>query len=384
MTRDRLAQVSAWCIAMFAVDTLRIVVEIFGLPLPSSIASMSLSVVFIVTALCILIPLSKFQRIYVFGSAEIALVWLLVFWLGIDFIDTYDRFDPDFKITLWLMPLMLTFMASRLHLNLFGNGSILVTATVLSATLLLLMHTVLLLFVLIGIQPRLTVIGEVMGRNNLASIGAVCLWILVWFPQERWARLGCRYNLLVILVLTNMLISSARMALIELIWCILVGAILYRPRLRKLLHSFLIPACILLILAVCFSYPFVQVINVTGIFGGGDDAASVLSRSYTNYLLLEKFMQNPLLGVGWNEVISTKAFGYTGHTGYLYILVAYGVIGVMPLILILGTLSIKISSRELVAHLLFLLIMITSFTNELPAYLGVIIGLIAGIEKKKT
>jgi hypothetical protein len=386
LTRDRLARISAWCIALYAVDVLRPIVEIFGLPLPSSVASISLSVVFIIGALGILISLAKLQRIYVFGCAEIALIWIVVFWSGLAIIDASGRIDSDFNIILGLMPLLLTLMASRLHLKLFCNTTILVGATVLSAILLVLAHTIFLLILSTGIRPQYFVIGEVMGRNGIASLGPVCLWILAWYPLRTWTPFGHRYNLLLLLALTNVLLNSARMALFELIWCVIVGAILCSPRIRRLLRAFLIPACFVLILMVTFSFTIVGLTIETGLWGVGDDATSVLSRSYTNYLLLDKFMQNPLLGIGWGDVVATKALGYMGHTGYVNILTAYGVIGALPLILILvfGLLMVQGINREVAIHLLFLVVLFTSFNSGLPGYLGVMVSLVVTAKNAKT
>ena len=378
MTRDRLARISAWCIALYAFDVLKPVVEIFGLPLPSSVASVPLSVVFIVGALGILVPLAKLQRISIFGSAEVALIWIMVFWSGLEIIETSGTLNSDFNMILGLMPLLLTLMASRLHLQLFGDGSILVAATVLSAMLLVLAHTVLLLIVSTGIQPKFIVTGELMGRNGLASLGPVCLWILAWFPLKNWTPFGHRYNLLVLLAVTNVLLSAARMALAELIWCVLMGAILYRPRIRRLLRAFLIPACFVLILAVSFSFPIVRAFNEAGVWGVGNDTVSVFSRSHTNYLLLDKFMQNPLLGIGWKEVVATKVYGYMGHSLYVNVIAAYGAVAALAVICALsfGLLRAKGVNREAAVHLLFFAILTFGFVNAVFAYFGVMVALI--------
>jgi len=276
------------------------------------------------------------------------------------------------------LPLLLILMASRLHLKLFCDASILVAAMISLASLLVLAHTILLLIVSIGIQPATINSGEVMGRNGIAVLVPMCLWLLAWFPLKYWPAFGHRYNLLILLALTNALLSSARMALLFLTWCVLVGAILHWPLIRRPLRAFLIPASLALIVIVSFSFPIVQVLNEQGVWGHGDNATSVLSRSYSNALLLDKLAQDPLLGIGWAEVAATKAFGYIGHSLYVNAIAAYGVIGALAAICVLafGLLRSQGANREAAAHLLFLVILISSFFNDVFGFFGVMVALI--------
>ncbi|NJM31814.1 MAG: hypothetical protein HC848_01650 [Limnobacter sp.] len=56
-------QLCAWLIALYAVEVLVPIIDIFGLPLPRHIASMSFSTAFMVAALGMLIPLARLQRV---------------------------------------------------------------------------------------------------------------------------------------------------------------------------------------------------------------------------------------------------------------------------------------------------------------------------------
>jgi hypothetical protein len=349
-------------------------------------ASVSFSVVFIIGALGVMITLAKKQRIYVFGNAEIVIIWLFFFWSGLEIIETSGRIDSDFSMILEIIPLLLALMASRLHLKLFGDASNLLEAFIHLSVLIVLVHTILLLMIVAEIQQQVTVISEVKGRNGLAFLGPVSLWMLACFPLKNWTPFGHRYNLLLLLSLSNVLLNSSRMGFIILIWSVLVGTIWCSSRIYRLLQMFLIPACFVLIVLVSFSFPIVQAINETGVWGVGDDAKSVFSRSYTNFMLLDKLAQNPLLGIGWVGVIETKAFGYMGHSLYVNVLTAYGSAGALAAICAVsfGLLSAQGVNREAAVHLLFFAILISSFVNEVFAYFGVMVALIQASKVQDT
>jgi hypothetical protein len=349
-------------------------------------ASVSFSVVFIIGALGVMITLAKMQRIYVFGNAEIVIIWLIFFWSGLEIIDTSGRINYDFSIILEVIPLLLALMASRLHLKLFGDASNLLEALIHLSVLLVLSHTILLIMIVAEIPQQFTVISEVKGRNGLAILGPLSLWMLACFPLKNWTPFGHRYNLILLLFLTNVLLNSSRMGFIILIWSVFVGAIWRSPRIYRLLQMFLIPACFVLIVLVIFSFPIVQAINETGVWGVGDDAKSVFSRSYTNFMLLDKLVQNPLLGIGWVGVIETKAFGYMGHSLYVNVLTAYGSAGALAAICAVsfGLLSAQGVNREAAVHLLFFAILISSFVNEVFAYFGVMVALIQASKVQDT
>ena len=386
MTRESVARFSAWCIALYAFDVLTPVVDILRLPLLRSVGPMTLSTPLIIASLCILIHLAQRKNKPILGVGEILLSGVLFFWAGLEIIGASGRGVTNFDQILEFIPFLLALMASRLHVKLFGDASILVSAMVFVGSLMVLVQTVLLLSLSIGIQSSIIDTGEVSGRNGMAMLLPVCIWLLAWIPLNRWPVFHLRYNLLVLLALANALLSSGRMALLVLMCCVLVGAILHWPLIRRILRAILIPASIVLMVVVGYSFPIVQALNEQGVWGSGDDVLSVFSRAYSNFLLLGMLEQDPLLGIGWAKVAATKAFGYMGHSLYVNLLSAYGLIGALAAVCALsfGLLKAHGENREAATHLLFLAILITSFVNNVHAYFGVVIALIGTLKVTNT
>lgn len=182
-------QLCAWLIALYAVEVLVPIIDIFGLPLPRHIASMSFSTAFMVAALGMLIPLARLQRVALPGPAGLAVFGMLAFWCGLEAIGTAGRSSIRFNLILEWLPLLLVTIAARLHLKAFNQPQLLVRALVLTATGLVALHTLLLLAVLLDIPLPLVRTGELTGRNAMTLLLPVCLWLLAFFR----ARVGTHF-----------------------------------------------------------------------------------------------------------------------------------------------------------------------------------------------
>ncbi len=376
----RWAYVTVFLISCYALDVFVPIIDIFNLPLPRYVASISLSAGFILAAFAILIPLAKMHRVPVFGNSGIALASLIAFWAGLEVIGTYGLSDARFDLILEFVPLLLVLVASRLHLLLFDDPRVLQTGFVLAASLFVFAHALLLLAISLDMPMQFVNIGELRGRNGMALILPICLWLLAFFPLKAWPVFGRRYNLLLLLALVSILLNSARTAFLILIWCVLTGAVLRLPELRRRMEGSLLFGGLIVVVAVMYSFPMLMALNEQGLFlgGEGDNALSVWSRSQTNSLLLEKLSTDPLLGIGWSEVAATKIFGYMGHTLYVNVLAAYGLIGALAAtaVIALGVLRTQGSEREATIHLLFLAILVASFSNNVFGYFGLMIALV--------
>ena len=381
MTQEQAAQVSAWLIALYAVDVLVPIIDILGLPLPRYVASISFSVGFILAALTMLIPMARQRQIPLLGNAGLALIGILVFWSGLEVIGMIsERGHMRFGLILDCIPLLLVIVATRLHLRLFGKPQLQVSTLILTASFLVLVHTVLLLAVAFGMMVPFINVQELVGRNGMTLLLPVCLWLLAFFPLKDWPVLGYRYNLLLLLALTNTLLSDARAGLLILTWCVATGIFLRLIILRRWLRVSIIPLGLLLVIMSVFVDPILHALGEQAILlmGHGDDAISILSRAKTNFVLLQKLTQNPILGLGWEEVAATKVFGYMGHTLFVNALAAYGILGALPVVwlLTMGVLGAREAGKEVIGHFLFLAIVIASVTNNVFAYFGVVIALI--------
>lgn len=381
MNHGRLSQIIAWLISLYAVEVLVPVIDIFELPLPRYVASMSFSVGFILAAFMMLIPMARKRQIPLLGNVSIALIGILVFWSGLEVIGMMaERGHMRFVLILDWIPLLMVILATRLHLRLFGEPQLLVSTLILTASLLVLVHTVLLLAVSVGMMVPLVNVDELVGRNGMTLLLPVGLWLLAFFPLKDWPVFGYRYNLLLVLALTNTILSEARAGLLILTWCVVVGIILRIIILRRWLRVSIIPLGLLIVIMSVFAYPILHAVGDQAILlmGQGDDAISIWSRAETNLVLIQKLAQNPILGLGGKEVAATKVFGYMGHTLFVNALAAYGILGALPVVwlLIMGVLGAREADREIIVHFLFLAIVIASVTNNVFAYFGVVIALI--------
>lgn len=378
----RLAHATAYLISLYALDILVQIIDIFGLPLPRYVASMSFSSGFIVAALGMLIYMARMQQIPVLGGAGLALVGVLAFWAGLEAIGSiYSEDGARLDLILAFVPLLLVLVASRIHLSLFGDFRFLVSALVLTASSMLLLHTMILLVLLLDISIPFVNFSELQGRNAMALFLPVCLWLLAFFPLKGWPVLGYRYNLLLVLALTNILLSQSRASLLILPWCVAVGITRRSFVLRRWLLASLIPIGLIVVAGAALSYPILVALgeSVHLFIGQGDDAVSVWSRSLSSFLLLQKLVHDPLLGIGWEGVANTKAFGYMGHMLYIIVLAAYGAIGAVPVagLIFIGLSYTSKGAREAAGHLLFLAVLVASVTNDIFAYFGVVMALLA-------
>jgi hypothetical protein len=223
-------------------------------------------------------------------------------------------------------------------------------------------------------------VDEVLGRNGLAISLPICLWILAFFPHKAFPIFGIWYVILFFIGFSEIILSSARMGFLILVWCVFAGAVHRFPMLKRSTECGLLLGCFIVPLIVAFSYPILLNLNEYGLFwgGSGDNAVSVWSRAQSNYLLLENFWGDPFLGVGWAEVSETKAFGYMSHTFYIIFLAAYGLVGFVAAagLIALALHTTHGEKREIAIHLLFLAILVCSFFNNFFSYFGLILALI--------
>ena len=168
---------------------------------------MSFSLGFMLASLGILIPMARMCRIPLLGRAFLALAGMLTFWAGLEVIGMAGRGYPRFDLIFEFGPLLLVLVAVRLHLRLFVSSRILVNVLVLTMSGLVLIHTMLLLIASLDIPMSFVNLSELRGRNSMALLVPVSLWLLAFFPLEDWPVFGFRYNLLLLLALANTLLA---------------------------------------------------------------------------------------------------------------------------------------------------------------------------------
>jgi hypothetical protein len=380
VTDSGVDRLSAWLISLSAVDVLIPVIDILSLPLPRYVMSLPLSTVFILVALGLLLSLARPPGVQLVGNSAFAMLGLMALWTGLELVGFEVRKTARYDLTLECVPLLLIMIATRLHLHLFGDPRSLVSRFILLAGCLVLAHTALLLIEKADV-PILFVNGaELHGRNSLAFLVPVCLWLLIFFPLKDYPLFSFRYNSLLALALANIMLSSARAAAIVLVWSVLVGLASQMPAARKWLRLSLLPLGIGVMVTVSLSAALLGALGESSnfIIGQGDDALSAASRSQSNAALLNKFKDEPLLGLGWEDVSGTKAYGYMGHTLYVNVVSGYGLIGALALVLLLVMMLplIGYGRREYAEHFVFLAILIASFSNNVFVYFGLMIAFV--------
>ncbi|HYD75006.1 hypothetical protein [Ramlibacter sp.] len=381
MTGVSLSRLTAWLIAAYALDVLVPIIDIFGLPVPRYVASMSLSSGFILLALAALVPLARRQRVPLLGRIELALAGVIAFWAGLENLAaTRMAGSADYSQVLDFVPPLLVIAATRLHHRLFGERDTLVEAFVALSAAMVAAHTALLVAMTLNLPLPMVRFGELRGRNAMAQLMPLCLWLLAFFPLRDWPVLGRRYGMLVVLGLLNLWLTSTRSAVLVMAWCVLVGVIQWFPAWRQLLYAALLPAGLLLVALAALAYPIAMGLGdeVQQFVGHGDNALSFWSRARTNFMLLEKLAEDPILGLGWREVAATRIYGYMGHTLYVNVLAAYGWIGALPVLLLAGAWlsGLRPRGREAAAHFIVLALMIESVFNNVFAFFGVPLALL--------
>jgi hypothetical protein len=371
-------------LALYCIDILLPLIDIGGLPLPRHVLSFTWSTIFGLVALMILLPPALARRSSIIGPTAHSLIALILFWAGLELADVAGSGEANLMFVMECLQVVPPLILARLYMQVFDDKEKLISSFVWAAVALVGTHTALLMAAVTEIPLIGVGMAELTGRNNLALLLPVCIWMLALFPVKDWPVFGARYNCVAALALANILLSSARTALLIFVWCVMTGVIMRYGLLRKWFRRTLLPTAALVALVVTHSDGIVSFLNSEGyaFWGAGDDATSVLSRSQINAVLMAKLAAQPLLGLGWMDVATTKAYGYMGHTLYVNALAAYGAVGILAA---LGLLVIAIAKtcntrREASIHFLFLWVLISSFSNNLFIYFGLVIALIETAE----
>lgn len=218
-----------------------------------------------------------------------------------------------------------------------------------------------------------------------ASYRAVLCIALVLFSTDIKRLLSARLAFCGIAVLINALLILAnfnRGALLSA--TVLVILWIYKT---KGLISILILAAAVVVIEIVSSVFFSSLGSNSFLFfeellsfGRGFDLSekSIEVRFQSSVLVIEEFLKNPLLGIGYAGLDEIRYEGYITHNHYLHTLVSYGVIGTIPFIMVLAIVlfrSTPIFSIEKLAYV-FLFFMVLSVETYFRWWFGVIVFLI--------
>lgn len=365
--------VTACSLVLFAINIMVTLIDILSIPFPRYIAGVSLSFVFAFAALAFLVPMALHRRLLLISLNEFAICGVLLFWGGIEGLIALTGGVGRGDLILSFLPILLTAILARLHLELFGAIALLLKAFILISAFLVATHTVLLILLCLDVVVPIVNMNEIHQKNGLALLLPVGLWLLTIIPSAPWPVFGRVYNGLLVLSSLHIWLNHSRGVFLITAWVVSIGWVSRIPNLNRRFLVGLLPLGVAVIVVALFAYPLLTYFDwLMPLIGeGDDDATSVLARILSNFLLVQKLAINPLLGLGWAEVAATRAYGYMSHTLYLIVASAYGLAGFLPVFIWTGfwMLQQKLVRKELIAHFFLLLILISSLFNDpFPLY----------------
>lgn len=377
MTSRDLSILSAFLISLFAADTLTFFTDVFSLPLPRFFWGFSASVFFGVADVFLLWPVASRMKVPMASRFDLIGFGILGVWIAIECLLGLMGHTVGLEFAISFVPLL--FMASlvRLHGALFSGFSVLTKAFTFVVVSLVVVHSALLGLAALDINLSFINFRELYDRNGLTTFLVIALWLCVVVGKRPAKILNPTYVFLALLSAIYAAFNHARTTdLLLLMTMLLACSRQYDPKYQDR-WKWLLGLSALVVLLVSFSYQVVQFLDSFSLLGKGDALISSRSRSLTNLMLLTKFADSPLFGVGSAEVFKTKALGYMSHTLYLIVLSAYGLAGLFFLpFLSFAARSWDRARKWRVSAMLLLLSLTASFFNDpFPLY-GLIIVLV--------
>lgn len=322
---------TACLIALSATALPSDVIDVFGLPLPRLVLGMSWFTSLAVAAIVILLPMQHDPMRRVLGAWDAAYVGTLLIWA----LFAAGRGEPLrggalAGILAWFPP-WLTSVAVRLHVRQFGHAD-LVAAFVNIVAALALVHLAGLLAVKVGIVMPFIRPDELIDRNAISILVVAAAFLMMLHDmldrhQPSWWFVG-----LIALGFVHAKVNgtrSAELLLVIVLTLQIARVTVLRERLVILVCAI---ACAGIVITVIGLGALMDWIRQPELFGGGDSAASATHRSEANRELLRLVFLRPWVGVGWEEVLYARSGGYIGHTLYLVMVAAYGLVALVPVV----------------------------------------------------
>jgi hypothetical protein len=328
----RIEIVSAYLIALAAIDLSSHLINVLGLPVPQFVLGMSWFTVLAAVVVLILWPLLRGSVGTIVGMWDVAYLSTIVLWLIME----AARQDPFGRPTLtgilaWISPWALS-VAVRFYLRVFGNRSQIVEAFIHVVLTVSLIHLGLLTLIRTGLPLPLVNTSEVVDRNSvsLLLVAAAFLsatWCRNTDAQPSWWLVG-----LIVIAFAHAELNNARAATLVLVAVMSLQLLRVIVRNDRLVIWVCVILCVSIVAVVAAVAPLLAWLRQPSLFGQGDAAVSTSYRGAANWNLLNLFLSHPWVGGGWSDVLRIRPGGYIGHTLYVNVLAAFGILGVLPLI----------------------------------------------------
>ena len=381
-----IAVFTACLIALSATALPSDVIDIFGLPLPRLVLGMSWFAALAVAAIVILLPMRHEPMRRVLGAWDAAYVGTLLIWAVL----AASRGEPLrggvlAGILAWFPP-WLTSVAVRLHVRQFGHADLIAAFANIVAALAL-MHLAGLLVVKAGIVMPFIRPDELIDRNAISILVVAAAFLMMVHDmldrhQPSWWFVG-----LITLGFVHAKVNGARAA--ELLLVIVLTLQIARVTVlrEKLVIWVCAIACAGIVITVVGLGPLIDWVRQPGLFGGGDSAISTTHRGEANRELLRLVLLRPWVGVGWEEVLYARSGGYIGHTLYLIMVAAYGLVALVPVVA--ATIWRRVVRRPafLTPEQAMTAVLVTttaSFVNDPLGWYGLVLPLCSSMSLKNT
>lgn len=368
---------TAYLLALFVVDITTQVIDFFAVAVPRHILSVPWSIILAVPVALVLWPAARFRGIPLLGLGGASMLVILVFWAVLEMVGGILGERPNFVLVTSCLPALLASQLTRVHYQLFSDSTLLVDAFANTVLALSLLHLSLLLLMSAEMLPWFVNQDELVNRNSISLMLAATVWLEGSTLNNPYHLFSARFALLFGLALLHIIFNDARAAGLILLagtaLPILCRVILAQS--RRWIVFLLLSGIVIVVIAL--SYPIIQQLSIFHFLGQGDDRLSSLSRSGSNWSLLEFLVESPLFGVGADMVFNTKVGGYMSHTLYLVVLSAYGLLGILPVLIIGGMwlYNRPPESRARLSMVILLIVIVASFVNDLLIWYGFILAL---------
>ena len=373
----RLELLTAVTIVLAVVDLPTLVIDVFGIPLPRLAFGMSWFTAAALVVVLICLPIHRSSGARVLGLWDGAYAISLIVWALVEYLrGGFGTFTHASIILAWVPPWIVS-VAVRMHVSVFGRVTPVVRFFVWAVTILCTAHLAMVAFATAGVRPPFVRIEELIDRNSLSLVLTAAVFVLaVWERQDTPTR---AWWLIAIIVLgfAHAELNHARAA--KLILVLVVGMQL--ARMAVFSDRAMVRVCVLLssvtIATVASIGIVLEWLSRPDVFGAGDAAASTTFRGQTNSALLQLFIAHPWIGAGLEQLTYVRRGGYIGHTLYLNIAAAFGIVGLFPAVGLMvwrwlgrrGTVAVELSMT------LVVVIAVASFMNDPQMWYGLVLAL---------
>ncbi|MDD3287678.1 MAG: hypothetical protein PHX43_01550 [Alphaproteobacteria bacterium] len=378
MTKQTVSILSACLIALLSVDIAIPIIDIFSVPLPRYFYGISFSMVFGFAELFMLWPFMQQSKVKLWEIGVVSALLILIIWGGLEGLQKTlgKTADPDFIGA--FLPLVFTACLARIHCRVFGNAYSLIDAFVNTSVLLASFHLFVMFVIYVDISMPIVNMNELYHKNGISLFVTVAVWIKGVIDKRRCALISYGFLVPLLVAIIHTASNQSRAGCIVLVLTLAMTFLNRRISKSYRPTEVFIGLSLIVVALVSLSYPIIDWLNLSHLFGDGDGQISAQSRSLSNFMLVEQIIKNPFFGIGGYEVVQMKAYGYMSHTLYLIIVAAYGLMGLVPLLIMLG-MWLKISDgneRVLISMFILLIVLMTSFFNDAFAFYGLLLVLV--------